>query len=156
MGKLFGALLLILVGIVLAGIAIARIKAQLATTDAWLDLIYLIRTEIDCYLRPIGDILAGADEDLLRRAGGGSSADTLDELLSGATPHLSDESVQLLESFVRELGTSYRAEQVKRCDYYIASLRKIRETLAASLPSRTKLYSALCICGALGAVILLW
>ncbi len=155
-GKLLGACLLGVVGIVSAKIAVSRIKTQLCMTDAWVDLIYLIRTEIDCYLRPIDEILADADEKLLQRAGGGRSADTLDKLLNGAKPYLSAETVQLLEAFVRELGTSYRTEQLKRCDHYIGTLQKQRDLLAAALPSRIKLYSALCICGALGAVILLW
>ncbi len=77
-------------------------------------------------------------------------------LLEHSKAYLEEETVHLLDSFSREIGSCYREEQVKRCDYYISALRKIREKQLAELPARLKTRGALCMCGAVGLAILLW
>ena len=154
--KLVGSALLVLAGCYAAHIGARDLKKRLSVTEAWMELIRLIRIQIDCYMLPLDAILASVDSALLSRAGAGVPENTLPALLTRSLPFLDAETERLLSAFVRELGTSYREEQLKRCDYYLAALQSRRDTVAASLPSRQKLCRALCICIAAGSAILLW
>lgn len=131
-------------------------KQRLRAIDGWLDLIFHIRTQIDCYLTPIGEIFATADRNLLLSCMGNGREDSPAALLRHSRLYLGQDAARLLESFAREIGASYREEQIKRCDYYIAALQNLRQKRTEELPARLRTKVSLCICGALAAVILLW
>ena len=154
--KLFGGLLVLLAGVLSAG-AYARFeKKRLSVLDAWMELLLYIRGQIDCYLMPIDRILGLADRDLLRACSGGKPVSSLTDTLHGALPYLDFESRRLLSSLARELGSSYREEQLKRCDYYLQALQRQREKLEQALPNRIKLGTTVRLCVAIGTAILLW
>lgn len=154
--KLLGGGLIVLAGGIVAHQTVKREKKRLSVLDGWLDLLLYIRGQIDCYLMPLDEILAAADKTLLVRAGAVRATDSLRAIYASALPYLDAESGRLIASLIRELGTSYREEQVKRCDYYLGALQKQREKLAAELPARVKMYTTLSICAAVGTAILLW
>ena len=130
-------------------------KKKLQTLDAWIALIAHIRLQIDCYLMPLDRILATADRPLLATLGN-EHAKTADALLKSSLPYLDTAVAQELSAFFATLGTTYREEELKRCDYYLTRLRAHREAMAASLPARVKAKITLTLCLAVGSVILLW
>lgn len=154
--KALGASLILLVGAVAARTGAVRERDKLSTLDAWLALLLYLRGQIDCYLMPLDEILRGADPDLLRAVGARDGTDTWASLLRASLPRLGKESARLLTALVRELGSSYREEQLRRCDYYLSALGKERDRLAAALPARMKLCTAAGLCTALATAILLW
>lgn len=154
--KALGVLLILAVGAVTAKAGATREREKLTVLDAWLGLLLYLRGQIDCYLLPLDEIFRGADKELLRAASAGREAETWDDLLHASLPHLGKESARLLTALMRELGSSYREEQLRRCDYYLSALEKERDRLAAALPARQKLCVASCLCTALGTAILLW
>lgn len=131
-------------------------KKKLSVLDAWIDLIFHIRGQIDCYLMPLDEILSCADEAVLKGCMCRTPHPDLQALAQASSPYFSQESKRLINAFIKEIGGSYREEQLKRCDYYINALRTIRQKIAQELPSRIKLTVSLCICAAIGAAILLW
>jgi hypothetical protein len=124
--------------------------------DAWIDLLVYVRGQIDCYLLPLDEILAAADKTLLSACAPSGEPHSLAALLQGALPYLDAEGQRLLSSLVREMGTSYREEQIKRCDYYVQALQLCREKVAQELPARLKMRTTLSVCAAIGVAILLW
>ena len=154
--KALGALLILAVGAITAKAGAMREREKLTVLDAWLGLLLYVRGQIDCYLLPLDEIFRDADVELLRAASAGRKTETWDGLLRASLPHLGKESARLLTSLIRELGSSYREEQLRRCDYYLAALGKERDRIAAALPARQKLCVASCLCTALGTAILLW
>ena len=154
--KLLGALLILSVGIFSAYLSVQYEKKRLTVVDGWIDLILYIRGQIDCYLLPIGDILLGGDRALFEACMSPSNAADLPAILGASEIYLDGDAKHTLESFVREIGTGYREEQLKRCDFFIASLRTQRERIAAALPMRVRLCATLCICLSLATAILLW
>ena len=130
-------------------------KKKLQNLDDWIALIAHIRLQIDCYLMPLDRILATADCTLLA-ALGNEHAQTTDALLESSLPYLDIAVAQELSSFFAMLGTTYREEELKRCDYHLSRLRAHREAMAASLSARIKAKITLTLCLAVGAVILLW
>ena len=154
--KFLGALLILSVGVFAAFVSVQYEKKRLTVVDGWIDLILYIRGQIDCYLMPIGDILSGGDRALFEACMSPSNAADLPAILGASEIYLDGDARRTLESFVREIGTGYREEQLKRCDFFISSLRSQRERIAAALPLRVRLCATLCICIALATAILLW
>ena len=154
--KLLGALLILSVGVFSALVSVQYEKKRLTVVDGWIDLILYIRGQIDCYLLPIGDILSGGDRALFEACMSPSNAADLPAILEASGIYLDGDARHTLESFVREIGAGYREEQLKRCDFFIASLRTQRERIAVALPMRVRLCATLCICLSLATAILLW
>ena len=130
-------------------------QKRLQILDAWINLISHIRLQIDCYLTPLDRILATADRTLLASIGN-ESARTPDELLKASLPYLNSDVARQLSTFLAALGTTYREEELKCCDYHLARLRDRREAMASALPARVKAKVTLTLCIAVGSVILLW
>ncbi len=156
MFKIFGALLVLAVGGGAAVSAVRYEKCRLRVLDAWIDLIFYIRSQIDCYLKPIAEILSGEECARLCAELAAEDAADLQAILRASELYLDGDVKRFLESFVREIGSVYREEQIKQCDYYIAVLRDARASVAAEHPARIRLSVALCICISLGTAILLW
>lgn len=131
-------------------------RTRLRLLEAWIELLLFIRGQIDCYLTPIDGILRAADPELLCACMGRRGCSSLQELLRGGRMYLPPEAVRLLSAFSREIGSSYREEQLRRCDYYLCALRPLRDKTAEELPVRIRLSVTLSACLAIGTAILLW
>ena len=154
--KLLGVLLLLGAG-AYAARSISRYERQrIKVLNGWLDLIYHIQTQINCYLTPIEQIFLELPPTLLRGWAGMERVKNPTTLLNSTQIYMDDESKRLLEGFIREIGSGYREEQIKRCDYYLTALQGIRDRQQAQLPARLRARSALCLCGSFGLAILLW
>ena len=154
--KLLGTLAILAVGTVAAFRCAEDERRRLSVLDAWLELLRTLHRQIDCYQKPISEILAGCDTGLRRACGAGHDFKTLRGLLSAAYPLLDAEARRLLEGFTKEAGSSYREEELRHCDFYIRALGEHRDALAKAHPMRVKLAVTLSISAALGTVILLW
>ena len=154
--KLLGVLLLLGAGTLTALSLSHYERKRVSVLNGWLDLIFYIRTQIDCYLTPVEQIFAQAPPALLQACMGNGYTKNPSELLRHSRLYLDRGSVELLDSFAREIGCCYREEQVKRCDYYLSALRAQRDKQTAELPARLRARSAMCVCGAFGLAILLW
>ncbi len=154
--KLLGALLTVGCGLATSFLLVKREKERLRAIDAWLVLLRYLRTQIDCYLLPIAQILEKAPQDFFLPLRGGARAESMEALLECSLPYLDAESAALLREFASEVGGSYREEQLKRCDHYLSCLEAQKERLSGELPKRTKLYHALFSCLSMGIAILLW
>ncbi len=169
--KLLGGMVLFAAGGYLS-VAVSRFeRRRLSVLDAYLSLIYHIKGQIDCYALPLRDILSSVDPALLSAClGSDDPADArallpewlatpdspLPLLVAESRMYLEPESERLLASFAHELGSTHRADQVARCDHYIAVLGEERRRLIETLPTRMRIGSTLCLCAAAGVAVLLW
>ncbi len=153
--KLIGGGILLAVGAFSAYHTIRYEKKRLSVLEGWLDLVLYIRSQIDCFLTPLHEILA-AGEPSAPGTGIPDGTGNLSALLKASSVYLDEENRRFLEAFVREIGSGYREEQLHLCDYYIGVLRTRREKAAAELPRRIRACRALCLCIAAGSAILLW
>ena len=139
---------------------------RLAVLDGYIALIYYIKGQIDCYAMPLADILTRADPTLIAACLGGDSPALppspgeggayLPALLRESRLYLTPECERLLRGFSGELGTTYRAEQVARCEHYLAVLTHERSRLSDAIPARLRTCGTLCICCAVALSLLLW
>lgn len=165
--KLAGTLLLLLVGGYLSAVMTRFERRRLRVLDGYISLLSYVRGQIDCYARPLTDILAGADPQVLAACLGLDANEPFPPLSAEGEPplpalikesrlYLEPESERLLLTMTGELGGGYRAEQVSRCDYYLTALLRERGKLNDTLPSRRRGVSVLCVCSTLGLALLLW
>lgn len=154
--KLVGCLLILSAGGGASALSVALARRRLDQLDAWIDLLLLIRSRIDCYLMPQDEIVASLDRDLIRRCGGNTPCRSLQTLCRQAQTSLPAEGGRLLAAFGQQIGRGYREEQVRECDYYIDALREVRKKEAEAAPAKVRVRCALFLAAALGAAILLW
>ncbi len=131
-------------------------RKELAVLEAWITLLQEIRNQIDCFSLPLNHILSHADRAVLSTLECDRQNPTLEQLFHTSEGFLDEESKKLLGALIGELGTSYRQEQVKRCDHYLKLLGAHCDKIKQTLPMRRKMLVTLHLCAGLGAVILLW
>ncbi len=154
--KTVGTILLLLSGGVLS-LSLCRFqRKRLETIDGFLSLLFHIKGQIDCFARPIGEILRSLPPVILRGCNCPCGADSLDELIEESKTYLDEEPLRLLSSFEAEFGSTFREEQLRRCDYYIAALSEKRRALAPQVSAKMRSGATLCICLCLSLTILLW
>ena len=156
MTRILGACTVLGIGILAAWSTAQKEHKRLLVLEAWISLLYYVRNQIDCFSLPLHQILSTADRSVLNTLAHGCENPSLEKLRLSSAPFLDAECQKLLNGLIDELGTSYRQEQVKRCDYYLKELQLHRDKAKQSLPMRQKMLVTLHLCAGLGAVILLW
>ncbi len=154
--KLIGSACLALAGALTAFSLRIYHRRRLDTLDGFIALIFYIKGQVDCYARPIGDIMYSLPPEILRACGCPGGALTIEDLIEESKIYLDRESFRLLSSFANEFGSIFREEQTKRCDHYIGLLSEIRGGAAQKLDGEMRAGGAVCLCVALGLAILLW
>ena len=154
--KLVGSIVVVASSVFVAISHRAFQEKRLRTLDGFIALLMYIKGQVDCYALPLYEILTGIPAGLLCDCNCPEGAGSLDELVSESRIYLEDESLRLLEAFSLEFGSTFREEQLRRCDFYISSLVEERMRLSEDVKRRAKVGGALSVCSMLGLIILLW
>lgn len=137
--KIFGAGVILACGI-FAGILFAAYeRRRVRQAEGFLSLLRLIRLQIDCFSMPVSRILTTCDRDVLDACGVNAPPGDFKTLLLEARLYLSEEICRLLTDFAARLGGSYREEQLRCCDYYIARLAPYCDALRTEQPKRERM-----------------
>ena len=154
--KIIGSVLLAASG-VCASVSLCRYcRRRLDTLDGFIALIFYIKGQVECYARPIGEIIASLSPEILRDLNCPTGASSIEELVSESRIYLDREGLRIVSAFSQEFGAVFREEQSRRCDYYIALLGERRARLSERLLPEMRAGSAVCICSSLCLLILLW
>lgn len=164
-GKWLGAGLILVMG-GFASLSMNRMeRRRLEVLDSYISLLRYIKGQINCYAMPVEEILSAADPSLLSSCLGEYSESSVGDrgkklslvsMIEAARLYMEPETERLLQNFTSELGQTFRAEQVMRCEDYIQALSAERHKLAEATPMRVRVNSILSLCTTLGLVILLW
>lgn len=154
--KLFGAATLACSGMLIARELNGRATAARDQNEGWMALIRTVRGQIECFAKPIGEILAGCEAEALAACGyfGADTPSDLLTLLSHSTVH-DPPTLAIVTRFAEEFGRGYREDEVRSCDYALSLLEARRATLAGELPLKKKRNAVLCVCAALALALLL-
>ena len=154
--KLLGAGLMVLVGWSLGRGLCAEEHRRLEQTQSAVALLGCIRSQIDIYLLPLGDILQSCDAKLLRACG----IDTVDlcaENISARCGGLLDSAVRdTLTEYLGRAGRGDRAAELALCDSCIRTLEARLQKLSGEHSRRCRLIMTLCICAPAGVALLLF
>ncbi len=137
--KWCGILMLLFCGVT-GGVLLARFELLRARqARGFCELVRHIRAQIERFGTPCPQILARLDTDLRLRCVLPQHTGDLGELLAETLLLVPDEIAALLRSFATELGSTYLAEQLRCCDYYLAKLTPLCEALWAESARRVRL-----------------
>ncbi len=154
--KIAGMLMLACSGLVVAYELNCRATAALRQNEAYMALIRTVRGQIECFARPISEILCSCEHEELEGCGYFYDKPPSDLLHLVAKSTVHDVStVAIVSRFAEEFGRGYREDEVRACDYALSRLEERRASLAAELPSKKKRNTALCVCAALALALLL-
>lgn len=153
--KWLGVFLILLTGALLAGLLVSFERRRVRQAEGLLSLVQFLRWQIDCFSKPLPHILAECDGRVLSDCGWqrGAPPRSLLALLDGVTLYLAEDLCRLLYDFAAGLGGSYRAEQLRACDYYLARLSPACDALRRDLPRRERV--ALVLPPAMALVLIL-
>lgn len=154
--KLIGSILICATGGFLAFTVCRYHRKRLDTLDGFISLIYYIKGQVECYARPISDILRSLPLEILRDCSCPEGADSLEEIVDESRLFLDRDTLRYLMAFATEFGSTFREEQARRCEHYISILRDRRTAVADRLSAEMRSESAVCICVSLCLMILLW
>lgn len=154
--SLAGAVVIFMCGIELSRRLNEKISKDHQRIEKYILLLRYVRSQIDCFALPIGDILGRADSALLAGCGWEKEEppSSVEDMLGEASVE-DEDALGILLEFCKDFGKSYLDEQIRRCDHYISLLDERRNSLAKDLPRKKKLNSTLCISGAVAVIILL-
>ena len=150
-GVLLLALFSLLGGVWLCAYERARYKQA----EGFLSLLQYIRLQVECFALPLPQILENADSKLRKDCRLPRGAKDLTSLLRGCTLLLPEDFCQTLYDFSAALGTAYREEQLRSCEYYIARLTPLCKEMRRELPRRCALWRLLPVSIAAALVLML-
>lgn len=137
--KWIGLLLLFCIAFTCAYWLAAFESRRFKQAEGFLLLLRHVRMQIDCFSRPMPQILSDIDPRTRALCAAPEKAADFDELLQGTRLLLDAEMCTVLFEFCDNLGKSYKEEQLRCCDYYIARLSPLCEKMREELPRRIRL-----------------
>ncbi len=139
---------------VLCGILTASFeRKKCLQAEGFVDLVRNIRLQIDCFGTPVAKILTSLDKKLYATLGAPCDCTDLEDLLQKTMLLVDPDYARLLFDFAASLGTGYREEELRYCDYYLARLVPLAQQIREELEKRTRL--ALLVAPALSAALIL-
>ncbi len=156
MYKLVGAVILLAVSLVSAALIMKKEKKHTDQLGGFCSLLEHIYKQIEAFNIPLPDILKNLDARTFKLCGidveGG-----IDEgfFLNQGGSFLRAKEKKLISDFYAGLGRCYRDEQLKSCKYYLDELSNILLEAEKEYPKKRKLTYTLCVCTALGIIILI-
>ena len=151
--KGIGLLLLFFCGVT-TGLLLARFEQRRCKqAEGFIALVRHVRLQIDCFATPVERILASLDASIRADCALPSRADSFPALLASTELLVPEELRDLLIGFSSDLGSSYREEQLRCCDYYLSRMTPYCERIRAELSRRVRLW--LLLPGALSAALCL-
>lgn len=154
--KILGVLFILGAGGLSASFAVRYEKKKIAVLAGWSDLIWYIRSQVDCYLLPLPQILERADGSLLEACDCREERPDLTGIYNASQPYLDQQARRLVASFARGSGFENREELLRRCDYCISSLGRLREKRLEEFSAKARVITAVCMGAAVLISILLW
>ena len=138
--KFIGIVLILCCG-VLAGLAFAAFeRRRCRQAEGFLSLLRHIRLQIDCFSIPVVQILDSCDTRILIDCGTeATKLPDFNALLHGTRLYVPEEMCRLLVDFGAQLGSSYREEQLRCCDYFLERLIPCCDALRTELPKRERM-----------------
>ena len=132
------------------------IDEDLSGVDAYLALLHYVRSQIDQYALPLGEIFERCSRDVLSSCGWREERAPLgfDELYSCCRIDDKD-AKKVISEFCVGFGRNYREEELRRCDFAIETLGRCHRRLVGEASKKKKLNLTLCLCGAAALIILL-
>ena len=153
--KAVGALILILSGIYLCSHRLKAISKRLAVVRGLCALLRYTKGQIENYSMPCAEILSRCPHEILTLCGYEGNEPPSDFLELCRSIEITDaEAERLFYDFAEDVGSSYRTEQVRRCEEFLILMSERERDIASRLPIEKKLTLVLSASALLAVLIL--
>lgn len=153
--KPIGLLLLLSSGVI-AGVMLVHFEQKRCRqAEGFLSLLRHIRLQIDCFSLPISRILSSLPAQIKEACDIPEHVRDFPTMLASTKLLLPEEACELLVAFGKDLGSSYREDQLRLCDYYTTRLTPYCERIRAEQSRRMRLALVLPIALAAALALLL-
>lgn len=153
--RVLGALLLLFVGASVGWQLVLFERRRYRQLCGFVSLLRQMRTQIDCFSAPFGDIFASLDGDVREMCGIVGEPSDLGALLEATRLTLPREARALLFEMAGLLGGGDKGEQVRCCEYYLNALLPMADRARAELPKRERVALFFPLLGATVLILLL-
>ena len=153
--KWCGVVLLLACGVAVGVTAAAYERRRYRQAEGFLALLRHVRGQIECFSTPLRGIFANCDDGIWADCGAVQVPRDLAALLRDVQLLVPQEICRLLHSLAERLGTGYREEQLRCCDYFLERLIPLCDKMRAELPKRERIALFLPMAAAAIAVLTL-
>lgn len=132
-------------------------KTDLQELEALYDMIAFIRDNIEHRMKPLPDIFETYTNAWLESCGFLPAVRRTDlrQAWEEQIVSVTGDARSLVEDFVRNIGSGYRTEELRLCEYTLSRLRGILEQTRADTANRLKLYKTVPMMVALSVILIL-
>lgn len=136
---------------------VRRHKRTLEELKALTDMISYVRDNIEYRMKPLPDIFNSYTEPYLEECGLLPAVRQTDlrQAWDKHTFSLTGEAYELVRDFVHEIGSGYRTEELRLCEYTLERLGGILDHARSESSDRQKLYRTVPIMFALSVILIL-
>ena len=154
--KIVGALIIVFSALVIAFELSCRVERTARTVSSLRALLEYTKNMIDCYALPSSEILRRIDAGLLFDCGYKQKNPPRDfNELVGSLDIADLEARELLYSFAKDFGKSYRADELSRCALYLEKMRSREQKLIKESAKKKKMIFTVAVCSSLAVIILI-
>ena len=154
--KIIGAFIIIFSSVMIALRYTERIEQTLKGVSALRALLEHSKNMIECYSLPASEILKRTKRSIFVDCGYGKDDLPSDFLeLASESDILDFEAREIILSFAKDFGKSYRRDELSRCSLYLERMRAREQKLAKESTKKKKVIFTVAICSALAVIILI-
>ncbi len=155
--ELTGAAIVIVAAILASFRLIYEYKTNLRELEALYDMISYIRDNIEHLMKPLPEIFASYSNEYLESCGFLSVVreSDLKQAWKGQVFRVKGEAYTLTTDFVNSIGSGYRTEELRLCEYTLRRFYDIIEKTRAESKNKIKLYKTVPILLALSVILIL-
>ena len=155
--ELIGAGIVLLSAMFVSAGMIRDYKNDLRLLGALYDMILYIRDNIEHFMKPLPDIFQNYSNEHLETCGFLKSVRETDlqQAWTERPWQLNREADSVMLDFVQTIGSGYRAEELRLCEYTLERLRGILEKSRTESAGKIKLYRTVPVLFALSVILIL-
>lgn len=155
--ELVGAGIVILSALFISTGLIRDYKNNLRELESLYDMILYIRDNIEHFMKPLPDIFRTYTNEYLESCGFLPSVRQTDlrQAWNGQTFAIDGEANILITDFIHTIGSGYRTEELRLCEYTLGRLRGIIDKSRAESGNKIKLYKTVPMMFALSVILIL-
>ena len=155
--KCLGAASLIAAAWMVSSSLIRNYKTRLREMEVLYDMISYIRDNIEHLMKPLPEIFQSYSNTYLESCGflPAVRLKGLQQAWEGQTFTVSGETSRLINEFILNIGSGYRTEELRLCEYTLGRLRKLLDHTQADTTNQLKLYKTVPMMFALSMILIL-
>ena len=139
-----------------ATMSLKRERHSVRQLAGFVALLRYVKWQIDAFSTPIPQMLSQCEPRVLRDCGIKGAPLDFGEALACAELSLPPTAKRCLFEFSAQLGGSYREEQLRLCEHYVARLQTALDKAREELPKRERLALVLPLSLAAALLLLFW